>query len=92
MARTVTTQQICKLEELRQTNPDATLADLEKPGLDDEPEPVQVRYSDAHQYKRVFDALIKLEADYDRRMKESQTQHGINVKWDIGLNTKLLGM
>ncbi|KMS65224.1 hypothetical protein BVRB_038150, partial [Beta vulgaris subsp. vulgaris] len=45
---------------------------------------------DAYQYQRIFDALIKLEADYDRRLKESQTQVGITVKWDIALNTHLL--
>ena len=31
---------------------------------------------------------MKLEADYDKRMKESQTQENIVVRWDIGLNKK----
>ena len=32
--------------------------------------------------------LVKLEADYDKKMKESQTQDNITVRWDIGLNQK----
>jgi regulator of nonsense transcripts 1 len=32
--------------------------------------------------------LVKLEADYDRKMKEAQTQEGVRVSWDIGLNGK----
>nr|GEV67225.1 regulator of nonsense transcripts 1-like protein [Tanacetum cinerariifolium] len=39
-ARHVSAQQINKVEELWKTNLDATLEDLEKPGVDDEPEPV----------------------------------------------------
>lgn len=29
-----------------------------------------------------------MEADYDKRLKESQTQEGISVTWDMGLNQK----
>jgi len=46
------------------------------------------RYEDAYQYQNVFGPLVKLEADYDKRMKESQTQNGVTVRWDIGLNKK----
>jgi regulator of nonsense transcripts 1 len=38
-ARQISAQQINKVEELWKTNPDATLEDLEKPGVDDEPQP-----------------------------------------------------
>ena len=31
---------------------------------------------------------MKLEADYDKRLKESQTQDNIVVRWDTGLNKK----
>lgn len=33
---------------------------------------------------------MKLEADYDRKLKESQTQANITVRWDVGLNKKRL--
>lgn len=48
-ARQISAQQINKVEELWKTNPDASLEDLEKPGVDDEPQPVAIKYEDAYQ-------------------------------------------
>ncbi|XP_020577685.1 regulator of nonsense transcripts 1 homolog isoform X1 [Phalaenopsis equestris] len=87
-ARQVTAQQINKVEELWKTNPDASLEDLEKPGVDDEPQPVALKYEDAYQYQNVFAPLIKLEADYDKMMKESQSKDNATIRWDVGLNKK----
>ncbi|MFQ6632313.1 hypothetical protein Gotur_009876 [Gossypium turneri] len=87
-ARQISAQQINKVEELWKTNPDASLEDLEKPGIDDEPQPVALKYEDAYQYQNVFAPLIKLEADYDKMMKESQSKDNVIVRWDIGLNKK----
>ncbi|KAK2087771.1 ATP-dependent helicase NAM7 [Saguinus oedipus] len=53
-------------------NPSATLEDLEKPGVDEEPQHVLLRYEDAYQYQNIFGPLVKLEADYDKKLKESQ--------------------
>lgn len=55
-----------------QDNPGATLEDLEKPGVDEEPQHVLLRYEDAYQYQNIFGPLVKLEADYDKKLKESQ--------------------
>ncbi|KAA8522108.1 hypothetical protein F0562_012578 [Nyssa sinensis] len=87
-ARQISAQQINKVEELWKTNPDATLEDLEKPGVDDEPQPIALKYEDAYQYQNVFAPLIKLEADYDKMMKESQSKDNVTIRWDIGLNKK----
>eukprot|EP00252_Welwitschia_mirabilis_P000533 TRINITY_DN10503_c0_g1_i5.p1 TRINITY_DN10503_c0_g1~~TRINITY_DN10503_c0_g1_i5.p1 ORF type:complete len:1206 (+),score=237.50 TRINITY_DN10503_c0_g1_i5:291-3908(+) len=87
-ARHISAQQINKVEELWKATPDATLEDLEKPGIDDEPQPVVLKYEDAYQYQNVFAPLVKLEADYDKMMKESQSKDNITVRWDIGLNKK----
>ncbi|KAG2637103.1 hypothetical protein PVAP13_2NG499900 [Panicum virgatum] len=87
-ARQISAQQINKVEELWKTNPDASLEDLEKPGVDDEPQHVVLKYEDAYQYQNVFAPLIKLEADYDKMMKESQSKDNVTVRWDIGLNKK----
>ncbi|WOL07140.1 hypothetical protein Cni_G15877 [Canna indica] len=38
-----------QLEELWKTNRDASLEDLEKPGVDDEPQPVLLKYEDSYQ-------------------------------------------
>lgn len=59
----------------RQENPTATLEDLEKPGVDEEPQHVLLRYEDAYQYQNIFGPLVKLEADYDKKLKESQVLH-----------------
>jgi len=48
-------------------------------------QPVLLRYRDPKQYKEIFEPLIKLEADYDRQFKESQTQNNIRVRWDWSL-------
>ncbi|KAK9988632.1 hypothetical protein SO802_028871 [Lithocarpus litseifolius] len=69
-------------------NPDASLEDLEKPGVGDEPQPGALKYEDAYQYQNVFAPLIKLEADYDKMMKESQSKDNVTIWWDIGLNKK----
>lgn len=49
-----------------------------------------IRYEDAYQYQNIFGPLVKIEADYDKRMKESQGQTEITVRWDMGLNQKRL--
>ena len=77
-ARQITATQINKLEELWKTNPDAVVEDLDKPGQDDEPQLVILRYEDGYQYQNIFGPLVKLEADYDKHMKESQAQEGIS--------------
>ncbi|CAG2210101.1 Putative regulator of nonsense transcripts 1,ATP-dependent helicase upf1,Regulator of nonsense transcripts 1,ATP-dependent helicase NAM7,Regulator of nonsense transcripts 1 homolog [Mytilus edulis] len=48
----------------------------------------QGMYDDAYQYQNIFGPLVKLEADYDKKLKESQTQDNIVVRWDVGLNKK----
>lgn len=82
---------IAKLEELWKENAAATVTDLEKTAnIDDEPAPVLLRYDDAYQYQNVFGPLVKIEADYDKKLKESQSQDGLIVRWDLGLNNKHL--
>ncbi|KAL7245496.1 hypothetical protein ACSBR2_000766 [Camellia fascicularis] len=79
----------CFLQWLvKKTNPDATLEELEKPGVDVEPQPVALKYEDAYQYQNVLAPLIKLEADYDKMMKESQSKDNVTIRWDVGLNKK----
>ncbi|GAB7365669.1 hypothetical protein MBLNU230_g7010t1 [Neophaeotheca triangularis] len=90
-ARHLPPQVIAKLEEMWKDNSSATIQDLEKSaGIDDEPAPVLLRYDDAYQYQNVFGPLVKIEADYDRKLKESQSQDNLIVRWDFGLNNKHL--
>lgn len=90
-ARHLAPQVIAKLEELWKDNAEATIQDLEKnAGLDNEPNPVLLRYDDAYQYQNVFGPLVKIESDYDRKLKEAQSQDNLIVRWDYGLNNKHL--
>ncbi|QIW96006.1 hypothetical protein AMS68_001524 [Peltaster fructicola] len=90
-ARHLPPQVIAKLEELWKDNAEATVQDLEKnAGIDDEPNPVLLRYDDAYQYQNVFGPLVKIESDYDRKLKEAQSQDNLIVRWDFGLNNKHL--
>ena len=87
-SRQISFAQINRLEDLWRDNANATLEDLQKPGVDDEPQSILVRYEDAYQYQNIFGPLVKIEADYDKKLKESQTQTDITVRWDFGLNQK----
>ena len=76
-ARPLNVATINKLEDLWRTNPSASLQDVltvDGELNDAEPTPVQERYEDAYQYQNIMGPLVKLEADYDRQMKEQQTQ------------------
>jgi regulator of nonsense transcripts 1 len=89
-ARQITNNQILKIEDLWKENTDASFEDLQKPGVDEEPQHVLLRYEDGYQYESVFRPLIRLEADYDKRLKESQTYENIDVRWDVGLNKRII--
>ncbi|TKR93806.1 hypothetical protein L596_008196 [Steinernema carpocapsae] len=91
-ARQISTTQINLLEDIWRENPDATPDDLDRPGIDCEPEKVIPRYEDAYHYHRIFHPLVQLEADYDKKSKESLTQAVGQVRWDYALNKKVLAL
>jgi regulator of nonsense transcripts 1 len=82
--------QMAKLEDLWRDNPNANLEDAEAQTGEEEMQPILLRYEDAYQYQNIFGPLVKIESDYDRKMKESQTENNISVRWDMGLNQKRL--
>lgn len=52
--------------------------------------PVALTYSSVFAYQTVFEPLVKLEAEYDRTMKESQSQSNVAIRWDTGLNGRTI--
>jgi regulator of nonsense transcripts 1 len=86
----ITAQHVNKLEELWKHEPNATVEDIDRVGIDDEALPVLLRYDDVYHYQNVFGPLVKIEADYDKKVKESQKQDNVTLRWDIGLNKKRL--
>jgi regulator of nonsense transcripts 1 len=87
-ARQITTAQINKLEELWRDDPNANLYDLEQPGIDDEAQPVLLRYEDGYIFQNILAPLVKLEAEFDRRIKENQKKEDISIRWEKSLSNK----
>ncbi|KAF3013583.1 hypothetical protein G7054_g4727 [Neopestalotiopsis clavispora] len=90
-ARHLSAPMIARLEEMWKDNASATIQDLEKAAsIDDDPSPVLLKYEDPYQYQNIFGPLVKMESDYDRKLKEAQSEDGLVVRWDKGLNDKHL--
>lgn len=90
-ARHLTPNMIAKLEEMWKLEPTATIMDLEKASsIDDDPNPVLLKYEDPFHYQNIFGPLVKMESDYDKKLKEAQSEDGLTVHWNYGLNNKHL--
>lgn len=88
-ARHLTPNQIAKLEEIWKVDANATIKDLEKSSnIDDDPHPVLLQYEDPYHYQNIFGPLVKMESDYDKKLKEAQSEDNLVVRWDYGLNNK----
>ena len=88
--RQVTIDQINALEEVRKSNPDAKFEEINQTIVKKNIKDVILRYEDGQHYCSIFMPLIEIEAQYDKKVKESQTQSGITVRWEISLKKKRL--
>ena len=89
-ARLVTPSQISKLEAKWRSDKNATINDIEVPEGQEEIPPLLLKYQDAYEYQRSYGPLVKLEADYDKQLKESQALEHISVSWSLALNNRHL--
>ncbi|CUM68337.1 uncharacterized protein PRCAT00006059001 [Priceomyces carsonii] len=90
-SKIVSHSQITKLETQWKLHRDATIDEIEtNDDGDEEVLPILLRYDDAFQYQRSFAPLVKLEADANKALKESQALEHIQVKWALGLNNRHL--
>lgn len=90
-ARHLTPNMIAKLEEMWKVDSTATVVDLEKSStIEDDPNPVLLKYDDPYHYQNIFGPLVKMESDYDKKLKEAQSEDNLTVRWDLGLNNKHL--
>jgi len=89
-AREISQGQMAKMEELWKNEPDARFADLNRPDIVEHEEmaPTLLQYEDGFHYQNVLAPLVKIEADYDRQIKESLTEESISVRWDKSLSGK----
>lgn len=87
-ARHLYGQQIAMLEEMWKQNPLAKLDESAKKVTGPLLPRVPLRFEDSGQYVQIFEPLIRLEAENDKKIKEAQTQSGIRVRWEWSLNKK----
>lgn len=89
-SRDISQSQMAKLEELWKNEPEANFADLDRPDIieEEEMQPTLLQYEDGFHYQNVLAPLVKIEADYDRQMKESLTEEHISVRWEKSLAGK----
>jgi regulator of nonsense transcripts 1 len=89
-ARDLSQAQMTKLEELWKNEPEARFVDLNRPDVseDEEMAPTLLQYEDGFHYQNIMAPLVKIEADYDRQIKESLTEESISVRWDKSLAGK----
>ena len=87
----LTNGQINQLEELWRKDPKATLDEAQE-AISSELtlEQIPLSFEDAFHYQRVFSPLVKREADYDLRLKESQSSQNVSVRWEQSLTKRRL--
>ncbi|WFC98755.1 ATP-dependent RNA helicase [Malassezia yamatoensis] len=88
--RTINAQEIGQLEELWRENDQATFKDLQTTQVEDEVAKTQSVYKDTLEYQRIHKPLVAIEADYDRKLRESQVQDGVVVRWDTSRPRRLI--
>ncbi|WFD17829.1 ATP-dependent RNA helicase [Malassezia caprae] len=76
-AHPISSAQISKLENLWRDNEQATLEDVENPTKEQELPKTLVSYDNAEQYCNIFRALLSVEEQYDKKLKESLVQHDV---------------
>ena len=88
-ARHLPMSALAKVEDMWKENPDADPSCLEmRDTAEDEPSPVVLEYEDPYHYQNTFGPLVKMEADYDKKLKEAQSEDDLDIHWDQGLNNK----
>ena len=89
-SREISQANMTKMEELWKTEPDARFADLDRPDVleYEEMNPTLLQYEDGFHYQNILAPLVKIEADYDRQMKESLTEESVSVRWEKSLAGK----
>ena len=80
--RNLEIEEILKLEELWKTNAGAKFEDLSKKKPERRLRPLLMKYKDGDQYRRIFDSLLAEEAKSDKKIKESQTQNNLTLRFE----------
>ena len=89
-ARHLSPSMMTKMEDIWKEDTTATIAQVQViANEEEEPEPVLLRYNNADHYENTFLPLVKMESDYDKKLKEAQSEDDLKVVWETGrLNNK----
>ncbi|KAF5352328.1 hypothetical protein D9757_014293 [Collybiopsis confluens] len=71
-SRQISFNQINRLEDFWRKNANATLEDLEQPGVDDDPLPILLRYEDTYQYQNIFGPLTDIVVRWDLGLNQKR--------------------
>ena len=89
-ARQLTPSTLTGLEEMWKISPSVNAIQFQsEPKIEEDPEPVSLRYTDSYNYQNIFGPLVKMESDYDRKLKEAQSEDDLTVSWELGMSNKL---
>ena len=86
-AKPKTKKEMIQIELLFKEEEDDELGGVEDDVILNE---VLLRYDNAVHYHDIFLPLITKEANCDKKLKESQSQDNIEVRWGVGVNKKII--
>ena len=75
-------EQIVKLEEVWKTNPNYKFEEGAKKRPEKRLKSLLLKYTSGEQYRRIFEALLNEEANSEKKIKESQTQSNITLRFE----------
>ncbi|KAF0992038.1 hypothetical protein HZS_6761 [Henneguya salminicola] len=86
--RHLSSSQMAVVEEHLRIDPKACYEDVDSKEIEESISPTRVKYADPREYMDIYAPLINLEAEYDKRLKESQAQNNVTFRTEQTLNKK----
>lgn len=77
-ARKISIKEISRIEEEIRTGK----VPARTPEVSENIKHIKLRYNNTREYKEIYDKLVRLDAEYDREVKQSQKKNDINLRWD----------
>ena len=77
-ARKITIKEISKIEEEIRNGKIPTTV----PEAVENIKRIKLKYSNPREYKEIYERLVRLDAEYDREVKQSQKKNDISLRWE----------
>lgn len=89
-SRDITIEMINQLENMRKTDPNACIQQLEASKMQEPLPHIMLRYKGGEDYYSIFSRLIDRESMTDKAEKEKQMKKDVEVSWELSLKKKWL--